>query len=142
MNRPVTLQPKIMIWTEAKLRSIWYFWSVDQFIDYMLALDAMAHLLYYTQQTKIQWDIKKPKQIRNDIRKLSKLLTKSNRRYAYAWYNINLILYLVNDDNIQSRTTIYKCSWHTNSSLIMSHSACWFFYFLWQICLPYLFTSV
>jgi len=33
------------------------FGVTDQFIDCMLALNAMAHLLYYTQQTNIQWDI-------------------------------------------------------------------------------------
>ena len=102
----------------------------------------MAHLLYYTQQTNIQRDIEKPKQIRNDIRKFSNLLTRSNWRYAYAWYNINLILYLFNEDNIQPRATIYKCSWHANNYITLSHSACWFFYYLWQIFLLYLFTSV
>jgi hypothetical protein len=33
------------------------FGVTDQFIDCMWALNATAHLLYYTQQTNIQWEI-------------------------------------------------------------------------------------
>jgi hypothetical protein len=33
------------------------FGVTDQFIDCTWALNATAHLIYYTQQTNIQWDI-------------------------------------------------------------------------------------